>query len=535
MGNWKLNINFLEHWRSYFGVILFLNCLSINGQQFSLRLDTLHATQINDVMLTDNGYMTIVTSIDTVGMDRKPLFTMSFDFFGNSLHKREYYWENWALNSIVDNNAKLNDSTWVVTIDAFEMQNDTMFAIVMWLDGNGDTIRTRKYVSPYYYSTGDPNNISAWMRPTSMATSDDESIYFVSQIIDYPPIQNGFIVKKVSITGEEVWTYLPPISESYYSCSSVLFYEGNPWVLVAGWSGEFNKLVKIDDSTGVMLWEVALTDNINNIGYANDMIIDSEGVVVPCLKFDGQNQLLPAVYRMDYDGNMIWIETPIGNFNAQQKNDHIARAQDGGFVCCSEKRQDYLIGDEGNHVRSIWLWKVDENGALQWERNYEYFSVDSGYWNLYNIAHDFKATPDGGFICAGEATALCTDYPECDHSTQQGWLLKVDGCGCLVPGCDENCVISVNENESTVQSFFKVGPNPASDDFYVYLSKLDFLSQKLELSCLDETGKVMRTFPIKHDDTTYVIDVRSLSAGTYFLQLTSDNEMLQTERVLVVR
>jgi hypothetical protein len=229
-------------------------------------------------------------------------------------------------------------------------------------------------------------------------------------------------------------------------------------------------------------------------------------------------------------------------YDFAQRNDHLVKSPGGGYVSCSVKYDEQINPEDptdpssNNTSEKIWLWKVDSDGNFLWQRFYEYLTFDSGYFYLYNVAHDLKATPDGGYIMAGQATASCLDWPGCDDFTQQGWLLKVDGCGCLVPGCDEECTVGVNENYVEKRSYFTFGPNPGRDNLNVYIPKSpSHDSADLKLVLCNAQGQFIKSLPLQHDNTTYVIDSSNLSAGVYLISLMDGNVVLQTERMVVER
>jgi hypothetical protein len=245
----------------------------------------------------------------------------------------------------------------------------------------------------------------------------------------------------------------------------------------------------------------------------------------------------PALYKMDFQGNYIWTaEIPNGE-NIEQYNEHLVQAQDGGFVCAAVHYQGGAtpgLPGVNNYVYRTWLWKVDADGNFLWDRKYEYLSLDSAYFNVYAYPHDLKATPDGGFIVAGEATATCSNYPTCDAFIQQGWLLKVDGCGCLVPGCDESC-ISASSELNTVEKtpYFIYGPNPIEDALHIYLRSSSLLDlSNTTLSFYDQLGRRVHSLSLAHDDTTYIIDTNVLSIGEYILVLEKDGQILQSEKLV---
>jgi hypothetical protein len=133
--------------------------------------------------------------------------------------------------------------------------------------------------------------------------------------------------------------------------------------------------------------------------------------------FEDESAFLPSVYKMDFNGNLLWAISPQGEAQTAQYNEHLVQSPDGGYVSCSVKYDEIPNPNDpndpaaNNTSEKIWLWKVDGEGVFQWQRFYEYLSFDSGYFYLENVAHDLKATPDGGYIMAGESTANCLEWP----------------------------------------------------------------------------------------------------------------------------
>jgi hypothetical protein len=448
-------------------------------------------------------------------------------------------------DTVTDTDARLNDSTFVILTQYYEAENDTNYVATIWLNEVGDTLATRKYTSPYYIEGELYTDYNA---PVSITVSDDgQFIYFVSQIF-HSSSQNNFMIKKLTSQGDEVWTYVDPLEVWYNSCNVLEYYEGHVWFVsqASGELGHHNKLMRLNDTTGVVDYEVEHDASDFIIGGASDMTIDSEGYCVTA-PAGTVNNILPYTFKVDFSGEYLWHTAPDGDNAPQQQSDHLVKSPDGGHVSCSVKYEEIPNPNDpdeessNNTNEKIWLWKVDSDGVFQWQRFYEYLSFDSGYFYLNNIAHDMKATPDGGYIMAGQATANCLEWP-ClagGDFTQQGWLLKVDGCGCLVPGCDEACTVGIEEDgrhpELVSVSQFLVGPNPARDYINVYITPTLSKREGVVLVVHDVMGNLIKSFNLKHDDTTYMLDTSSLANGEYILSLINDGFVLQTKRVVVTK
>ena len=153
-----------------------------------------------------------------------------------------------------------------------------------------------------------------------------------------------------------------------------------------------------------------------------------------------------------------------------------------------------------------------------------------------------KATSDGGYIMVGEATdqtgASANWQPTLPR--QQAWILKVDACGCLVPGCDgERVAMSCGCEPDLfpeVPEYFLVGPNPASNSLHIYYGdQPQTKNENLEFRVHDMTGRLIQSFSPKDVHTTYITDVSHWARGNYILSLFAGKDLLQQKKILVVR
>jgi hypothetical protein len=517
---------------------LFFFCHS-HGQTFSKRASDDLLSVYLSVINQPFGYQTIGVRIDTNGSYHFNTIIRNFNFEGDEVETKQLYFTNKTYNPSRDNNARLNDSTTVTVMMDIEDDNDTIYSTVLWLTNEGDTLQTRRFSSPYFIESNIQTNLNL---PTSIICSPDgQFIYFVSQIF-HSSSQNNFLIKKLTAWGEEVWTYVNPLNNGYY-CNAIEYYNEQIWFIRSSLTS--NRIFGLNDTTGEV--ETNLLISPLSLEYITpfDMFMEEDNFVVTTL--DGSDEgTLPIIYKCSSNGDEIFQTSPQeAQYDFAQRNDHLVKSPDGGYVSCSVKYDEQINPEDPNDPSSnntsekIWLWKVDSDGVFQWQRFYEYLSFDSGYFYLNNTANDMKATPDGGYIMAGEATASCLQWSECDDFTQQGWLLKVDGCGCLVPGCDEGCVVGVEElaNSEARREWFLVGPNPARDMLNVYLRLTPALSggEGVVLVVHDILGNLVGSFVLKHDDTTYMIDTTSLASGEYVVSLVSEGVVLQTEKVVIAK
>lgn len=528
--------------KAFVSCLIFLaanNCFSQTFSQLSENnLPNLYQHLLvneNRIITVGWGYMQNVDSFELTTEARVR------DLTGELVNSIQYQNTDWFWDPAQDCNTILNDSTFVLGIIKTDTDNDTVFNSILFLNEAGDTIQSWDYVSPYFTQ----GQISTYHHVPAAITIDSsgENFFIVSRVVDYPPIQNNFIIRKINAEGEVLWTYINPIDEWYYSANDLTFKNDTLWFIsiASGNLGHYNKLMGLSPDSGEVIFEVEHNGASFPVGGCEDMILTDDGPVIANTIGDSDGTL-PFLYKMDFAGNYIWQAQPLGDFAYDQTNNHLVQSSDGGFVSCGEKYDEepsWLYPNDpamNNTMKRIWLWKVDADGNFLWQRFYAYYDFDYSeeYFHLTNIAHDMKATPDGGFIMAGEASASCTNYPTCDEFTQQGWLLKVDGCGCLVPGCDPGCIVGIEEIAAEDEiKYFRFGPNPVSDMLNVHIPSLSIPMSELTFSLYDNLGRKVNDFQFKYDDTTYMIDASNLASGEYILLLSQSGKTLQCEVIIV--
>ena len=80
-----------------------------------------------------------------------------------------------------------------------------------------------------------------------------------------------------------------------------------------------------------------------------------------------------------------------------------------------------------SRYESKWVIKVSEDGDSLWSRTY---NLEDDSTALYEI-RQAKEDNQGNLVMVGERI----NY-EPDLYSQQGWMMKLDKYGCLVPGCN---------------------------------------------------------------------------------------------------
>jgi hypothetical protein len=139
---------------------------------------------------------------------------------------------------------------------------------------------------------------------------------------------------------------------------------------------------------------------VNGVGYVNDL----------------------TVTRYSANGSVLWIKTFGGS-----KNDYgqsIIQTTDGGFAVTgyTSSNDGNVSGNHRTNSYDFWVIKLDETGALQWQKCYGGSTDDKAY--------DIKQTSDGGYIVVGKDSSGDGNVTEWRGYTD-GWIVKLDRTGNL--------------------------------------------------------------------------------------------------------
>ncbi|MCB9293683.1 MAG: T9SS type A sorting domain-containing protein [Lewinellaceae bacterium] len=166
-----------------------------------------------------------------------------------------------------------------------------------------------------------------------------------------------------------------------------------------------------------------------------------------------------------------------------------------------------------------WIVKVSEQGDSLWSRYLRFFT-QSPDWTLMHFLYDIKETADGGFVMAGQAE----DF-EAGWQGQQGWLVKVDEHGCLVPGCH---LVGTASESAAAGPRLLLFPNPAGDLLNVFLKDPALpLRSGAAFRILDAEGRLLATYSAgRLEEATHILPVQGLPAGLYLLQYSEEQGVL---------
>lgn len=375
----------------------------------------------------------------------------------------------------------------------------------------------------------------------SQNNKSDNTCYQINKIgTDYYLIGNILIqgrssevnVVKLNSSGQQLWDKTYGTIKPDWARASIVTND-NCIVMVGGSyygsNGDANVFLLKIDSAGNEIWskEVNRDNDPNNecrleglsiieasngnyyIGGCNNTNCDRSSTYEP--------NNVSLLICLDSLGNHLWsredhffldtIENGISIYEPQYIN-KIVETRDGNIVSANELTRDITGDTLGRTETQILLVKYDFNGSLVWQREY-------GDTTKIETLYDMIETIDKGFIICGRYANYDTPF-----DSVKAFALKVDECGCLVPGCDPNCSVTGFELISPYEFYLSSKPNPftTTTNISYYLTR----NSNVSLAVYDILGRKVYDFLINENQ----------SAGKFSYELNSS--YLQNKKSIYV-
>ncbi len=561
--NLKISMNNRATWLCCF---LFFGAFAVHAQTtFNLNYQGVWQSGYRTCNVLEDGYLLSGWTLDTVSNQ------WHYDVFTHRL----------ASEGILTNQNHFGElERWIVTDNANGISfrenefiqvghgghQDTLRLFLLWFNEDGDTIRTRTYLSPNIGET--TAQWEDYFFPNYAVLTATGEVYVCSEI-GTATTGNDIFVMKTDAEGNELWRYVYAHDDNDLALTLLPFTDGIIVGGVATWTGETESaglIIKLD-SNGNLDWHIPTLPF--SVLYHPEAFLNDNGAIVTVGGFKEENApfsytSISTVIKLDTLGGVIW-QTPFSDYidGAGKQFSTLIQTPDSNFVAAgSWWEYSGILNEWGEEILEYYthLIKVNkENGDIIWERYYNLAPLQDG---VTHEIYDMKPTPDGGLIFCGEVIA---DFGP-GQPYQQGWVCKLDACGCLVPGCDGGCIVGVQEMGaqpfSAGEGWFLVGPNPARDYINIYLrltppdgyrdssagegaaypptSTFDIQHSLFDIRnstfvIHDLLGNEIKSFAPHRADTTYIVDTTGLAGGQYVVSLVSEGAVLQSEKIVVAR
>jgi len=290
------------------------------------------------------------------------------------------------------------------------------------------------------------------------------------------------------------------------------------------------------DSSGQLLSQFKTTTDevsVDNKGTrdANGNMIIASAERVPLSNLTWYED--PFLIKFDKDHRTLWKKFLVETENDKEPgnffSDLIKLDEPANYLAAG----GYHIGrpDDPNQDFSDnhgLLLKFNTDGEVIWQRNHQFF-LDEVHVDFHFFRQVIQ-TDDGGFLACGQAEDRDSSPTEVPIR-QFSWFVKTDEYGCLVPGCQD----LVNIAEATAsKTTLKIYPNPVADILYASFSTELNIKQGAQLHISSNSGQLIKTYDISHQESNLSIDVSSLPQGSYFVSIVADGMAVVTELMVKV-
>ena len=166
-----------------------------------------------------------------------------------------------------------------------------------------------------------------------------------------------------------------------------------------------------------LLWSQNYGGNKNDIALDCQATLDG-GLILSGVSFTGNNDGNAAIYKLNTNGDLEWSETFGGNQLDEARG--IVATSDGGYVIAASTRSSNGDVSSNNGRVDYWVFKINNDGVLQWSKNFGGENND--------IVNSIELSIDGGFILAGTSWSP-DDEVKGTNGGADAWILKLDANG----------------------------------------------------------------------------------------------------------
>ncbi len=338
---------------------------------------------------------------------------------------------------------------------------------------------------------------------------------------------DAFAIKTDSM-GNEQWrryyTWPPPRTEGLISCdigpASTYYLAGSTFP--NDHNGEY--WVMRVDTLGNVLWEVIwggpFSEGATQLVTASDghaFVFSARGYALAAAS------LRPYIAKIDStDGAIIW-EREYGPAAYSTTLFAGKETPDGDLIACGVTYE----ASQANNVQQGLLLRTTSEGDSLWM--FSYFYQDSLISTGQGRFYDVLPTHDGGFIAAGAAyNPVGGPYPP--GYSQDTWVVKVDGNGCIVPGCNN---VGITEQATNLLDALSIFPNPANGSTTIQLTLPPSVAHlPLELSMVGMDGRILYQQRITGNGD-HQLALQGVSAGVYYIHIASEGRWLTGGKLVV--
>lgn len=172
------------------------------------------------------------------------------------------------------------------------------------------------------------------------------------------------------------------------------------------------------------------------------------------------------------------------------------------------------------------LLRTTNTGDSLWMRYYDYYDANVSDGRGY--FRDVQPTSDGGFIAVGQALPA-------GPYTSDVWVVKVDGHGCLEPGC--HLITGMETQITNLRGALTVAPNPVVSGGAVQVSIAlpENFKQRgaLKLTVVSSDGRIVKEATLPEAVCSLNFHLSDFASGLYHVHLSDDARWVSGAKLVV--
>ncbi|MBI4932025.1 MAG: T9SS type A sorting domain-containing protein [Bacteroidetes bacterium] len=445
-------------------------------------------------------YRTTITKIDTLGVK----------IWDKSYGKSGYdSYSGYPIKTIDGNFAIGNSFT-----DYTSSPSQNKVQLIKF-DSNGDTLWTKKYGSTNIFYAG------------YMCKQKSNGTYVITGAKSIGAGNDNVLLIKTDSDGNKIWEKNYGGAAIDYGWSVDICNDGG--YIIGGFTssygaGDYDTYIIKTDSTGNFQWQKTFGGSyFDNPGFVIASANDSSYVIACGLSvsiFPGNFwQSKPRIIKIDNSGNLQWSKL-YGPARYGATLCSIRELQDGSYIVAGQTA-DTNGTPQGNGFPDGIVIKTSAIGDSIWYRMFDKLSGNQSQ----NYLRDLLYTTDGGIVSCGFTIPASPDT-----GTEDTWLIKLDGCGCLFANCDTACSVTgipEIENANSITVF----PNPTSNLVNFYFN-LPLSKEQVNLIMYDMNGKKVKDMSGINYEKEKSINISDLPNGLYFYSLHTSKTIINGKIII---
>lgn len=382
---------------------------------------------------------------------------------------------------------------------------------LMRFDANGDTLWTKVF--------GDPTLDRFWLG--YQVKRDFNGDFLIVGNTDQNGPFNGFVLR-TDEQGNELWRRIYAYNASSVGgIGSIALADGGD--LFTGGTrsvapGNADRWVQRLKANGDVRWQVSWGGDWSEGATQVATLADGHIFVCGGKGYATNFSLLrPYLAKLDSaDGSIIW-EHEYGPAAITTLLFAGKETPTGDLIACGVTYANSDI----NSVQQGLLLRTTSEGDSLWMRSYFYQDevITTGQGRFYDVL----PTPDGGFIAAG-AVYNPVGMGNPPGYSQDTWVVKVDGDGCIVPGCN---TVGITEQATDLKDALTIFPNPVAQQGIVTL-RLELppslAGEPLHLSVVAADGRLVHQQRMQ--GSSEQLTTTNWSPGLYYLHISAGTKWL---------